>query len=261
MGADGDRMRTSGPEWALNGLVDGLITAGRYREALALPEQFFVRGSRDTASELLVQINLAEAEYNLGLWDDAWDRLSDLDPLAAAFPITRAGLAQQRAWIAAHTGKPDESIHWWRRADLDDLPRNYHAEHFFTGAVASLGVGRHDAARRCALAGAEVAIRPSSKRNALFIRARVAAAIDEPARAESLCREAAAFPYQAQGGDGLLLWGDLLVRLGRREEAREAYDLAVARDPQSESARIAADRLRGGAESVGCRPGVRGTLR
>jgi len=234
--------RAAGPEWMLNGMVDGFIAAGRYQEALALPEQFVVRGSRDTASELLVQINLAEAEYNLGLWDDAWERLSDLDPLSAAFPIARAGLAQQRAWIAAHTGKPDEAIHWWRRADLDDLPRNYHAEHFFTGAVACLGMGRHDVARRCAFAGADVAIRPSSKRNALFIRARVAAAEDEPARAESLCREAAAFPYRAQGGDGLLLWGDLLVRLDRLDEAREAYELAVARDPQSVSARLARER-------------------
>jgi len=244
--------QTSGPQWMLNGSVDGLIAAGRYQEALALPERFDVRGSRDTASELLVQINLAEAEYNLGLWDDAWDRLRDLDPLAAAFPIARAGLAQQRAWIAAHTGKPDEALHWWQRADLDDLPRNYHAEHFFTGAVACLGAGRHDGARRCALAGAAAAIRPSSKRNALFIQGRVAAAMGEPARAESLCREAAAFPYRAQGGDGLLLWGDLLVRLERRGEAPEAYALAIARDGQSESARLAAERLREAARRTRC---------
>src|SRR2546423_6469408 len=132
----------SGPSWALNGWIDGFVAAGRYHEALALPEHFVLRGSRDTASELLVQINLAEAEYNLGLWEDAWDRLRDLDPLAAAFPIARAGLAQQRAWIAAPTGRPEEALHFWRRAELDDLPRNYHAAHFFTGAVASIGVGR-----------------------------------------------------------------------------------------------------------------------
>ena len=56
----------------------------------------FVSRERDTASELLVQINLAEAEYNLGRWEMAWERLRDLDPLAAAFPIARAGLSQQR---------------------------------------------------------------------------------------------------------------------------------------------------------------------
>ena len=245
MGEDGDMPPSSGPQWVLNGAVDALIAAGRYQEALALPLGFVVRGSRDTANELLVQINLAEAEYNLGRWDDAWDWLRDLDPLAAAFPIARAGLAQQRAWIAAHTGRPDEALHWWRRADLGDLPRHYHAEHFFTGAVACIGVARHDDARRCALAGAAAAVRRSSRRNALFIRARVAAAMGEPARAESLCREAAAYPYRAQGGDGLLLWGDLLARLEHPTEARQAYSLAIERDAQSESARLAAERLRG----------------
>jgi len=237
-------MPCSGPTWALNQAVDGLVARGCYLEALALPERFVRRGSRDSASELLVQINLAEAEYNLGRWGAAWERLRGLDPLAAAFPIARAGLEQQRAWIAAHTGKREEALHRWARAEPHDLPRRYHAEHFFTGAVALIGVGRFDAALRCALAGAEAAIRPSSKRNALFIRARVAAAMDDRVEAESLCRAAAADPYRAQGGDGLLLWGDLLTRLGRAAEARHAYRLTLERDRQSQSARLAADRLR-----------------
>lgn len=229
---------------ALNQAVDALIAAGRYAEALALPERFVVHGARDSESELLVQINLAEAEYNLGRWSAAWDRLRGLDPLAAAFPVARAGLAQQRSWIRAHTGRPDEALHHWHRADLGDLPRHYHAEHFFTGAVALIGVGRHDAARGCAQDGADSAVRPSSKRNALFIRARVAAATDDWALAESLCRLAAAFPYRGQGGDGLLLWGEVLTRLERPAEARQAYALAMERDGQSESAGIAAGRLR-----------------
>ena len=228
---------------SLNRAVDGHIAAGRYLEALEMAERFVSR-ERDTASELLVQINLAEAEYNLGRWEMAWERLRNLDPLAAAFPIARAGLSQQRAWIAAHTGRGDDAVHHWQRAELRDLPRPYHAEHFFTGAVALIGVGRLDAARRCALAGADMAIRPSSKRNALFIRARVAAAAKEWMRAESLCRAAAAHPYRAQGGDGLLMWGDVLTRLGRADEAEQAYALAIERDGQSESARLAAGRAR-----------------
>ncbi|HET7788738.1 MAG TPA: tetratricopeptide repeat protein [Myxococcales bacterium] len=235
---------TSGPTWGLNQAVDGLIASGCYAEALALPRRFVARGSRDTASELLVQINLAEAEYNLGRWSAAWERLRGLDPLAAAFPIARAGLSQQRAWIAAHTGRPDQALHHWGRADRCDLPRRYHAEHFFTGAVALIGAGRFDAAYRCALGGLEAAIRPSSKRNALFIRARVAAAAGDWVRAESLCRAASAHPYRAQGGDGLLLWGEALTRLERFDEARHAYALAVERDRQSESAQLAAERLR-----------------
>ena len=63
-------------------------------------------------------------------------------------------------------------------------------------------------------------------------------------RAESLCRAAAAHPYRAQGGDGLLMWGDVLTRLGRADEAEQAYALAIERDGQSESARLAAGRAR-----------------
>ena len=232
-----------GQPWALNQTVDGLIARGRYLEALALPQRFVSQG-RDTASELLVQINLAEAEYNLGRWDAARERLRALDPLAAAFPIARAGLAQQRAWIAAHTGRPDEALRHWSRAEREDLPRAYHAEHFFTGAVALAAAGNPDAALRCAQDGARAAIRPSSQRNALFIRARVAAATHEWTGAEALCRAAAAHPWRSQGGDGLLFWGDVLSRLRRFDEAREAYALAIARDGESESARLAGERLR-----------------
>ena len=233
----------SGAPTTLNSSVDGLIAAGRYREALELPQRFNVHGLRDTCAEMLVQINLAEAEYNLGRWDAAWERLRGLDPLAAAFPIARAGLAQQRSWIAAHTGKPVEAVHHWRRAELRDLPSNYHAEHFFTGAAALLGVGQIDAARECAIAAEGAAVRPSSKRNSLFIRARVAAAMGELARAEVLCRTAAQNPYRAAGGEGLLFWGGILTRLERFDEARHAYALAVERDSESESARIAEDLL------------------
>lgn len=232
----------SGRPFALNQAVDKLITLGRYREALALPEKF-ESAERDTCSELLVEINLAEAEYNLGRWGAAWERLRELDPIAAMFPITRAGLAQQRAWIAAHTGRPAEAMHQLARAELRDLPRPYHAEHFFTAAVAALAAGRPDDARRHALAAADLAIRPSSRRNALFIRARVAAALGDWQRAESLCRAAASHSYRAQGGDGLVLWGDALMRLGCTDEAWEAYQLAIDRDPQSESAAHAAGRI------------------
>jgi tetratricopeptide (TPR) repeat protein len=234
---------TTGRPRILNQAVDMLIAAGCYVEALALPERFVAHGPRDSACELLVQINLAEAEYNLGRWSPAWDRLRGLDPLAAAFPIARAGLAQQRAWIAVHTGRADEALHHWQRAELCDLPRPYHAEHFFTGAVVLIAVGRYDAARGCAVAGAEAAIRPSSKRNALFIRARVAAAVNDWTRAESLCRAASEHPYRAQGGDGLLFWGDVLTRLDRLAEARQAYALAIERDRQSQSAGLATERL------------------
>jgi tetratricopeptide (TPR) repeat protein len=226
---------------ALNAAVDGRIARGDYRGALELPRAYAARDA-DTASALLLEINLAEAEYNLGRWSEAWDRLRGLDPLAAAFPIARAGLSQQRAWIAAHTGRASEALHHWHRAELGDLPGRYHAEHFFTGAVAQIAAGDLEAAQRCAEAGERAAVRVSSRRNALTICGRVAAARGEWIEAERLFRAAALHPYRAQGGDALLCWGDVLSRLERFDEARSAYALALERDPQSESAQHARAR-------------------
>jgi tetratricopeptide (TPR) repeat protein len=228
---------------SLNAAIDGRVARGDYRGALELPRSFVAREA-DTASELLIQINLAEAEYNLGRWSAAWDRLRGLDPLAAAFPIARAGLSQQRAWIAAHARTPDEAVHHWSRAELRDLPRHYHAEHFFTGAVAQIVAGNLQAAQRCADSGARAALRVSSRRNALAICGRVAAALGRWSEAERLFRAAALHPYRGQGGDALLWWGDVLSRLGQIDEAQRAYALAVERDPQSESAQLARARSR-----------------
>jgi tetratricopeptide (TPR) repeat protein len=233
---------------SLNAAVDVRIARGDYRGALELSRAFVAHGA-DTMSALLVEINLAEAEYNLGRWSEAWDRLRGLDPLAAAFPIARAGLSQQRAWIAAHTGRAGDALHHWHRVELCDLPRRYHAEHCFTGAVAQIAAGDLEAAQRCADAGARVAMRASSRRNALAIRGRVAAAMHEWPEAECLFRAAALHPYRGQGGDTLLFWGDVLSRLGRFEEARRAYALAIERDPQSESARLAQERTMGDSSS------------
>ena len=86
------------------------------------------------------------------------------------------------------------------------------------------------------------AVRVSSRRNALAISGRVAAAMHDWTEAERMFRAAALHPYRGQGGDALLLWGDVLSRLGRLDEARRAYALAVERDPQSESAQLAQAR-------------------
>ena len=85
-------------------------------------------------------------------------------------------------------------------------------------------------------------MRPSSRRNALAIRGRVAVALGHWTEGERLFRMASLHPYRWQGGDALLAWGDVLVRLGDTAQAQRAYALAVERDPQSESARVARQR-------------------
>jgi len=224
----------------VNWIVNELITAGRYHDALAAPP---LDAGDDEENEVLVQINLAEAEYNLGRWEAAWERLRPLDALAGPYPITRAGLLQQRAWIATHRGRAAEAFALCSRVRGCDLPREYRAERHFTHAVVLLALQRTGEADEAAAAGSAAAVRASSRRNALFIEARVAAVQRDWEGADSLCRAAAAHRYRGQGGDGLLLWGDALAQLRRSGEARAAYALAIERDPESECSRFAAARL------------------
>jgi tetratricopeptide (TPR) repeat protein len=227
----------------VNLAVETLVASGKYSEALAIPLQFLSEGATDAVNKVLVQINLSEAEYNLGRWQQSLSRLSTLDESAAPFDIARAGLALQRAWILAHTNRPEEALSAWEQADIDGLPYRYRAEHYFTHVAVLLALDRIEEAEEAAAAGADAAVRASSERNALFILARVAARQRDWARADSLCQAAAEHRYRGQGGDGLLLWGDVLTELGRVGPARHAYELAISRDGQSESATKAAIRL------------------
>lgn len=129
------------------------------------------------------------------------------------------------------------------QADIDGLPYRYRAEHYFTHVAVALALNRLEEAEEAAAAGADAAVRASSERNVLFLLARVAASQRDWARADSLCEAAAEHRYRGQGGDGLLLWGDVLTELGRPGPARRAYELAISRDSQSESATKAAARL------------------
>jgi tetratricopeptide (TPR) repeat protein len=227
----------------INLAVETLVASGKYSEALAIPLQFLSEGATDAVNKVLVQINLAEAEYNLGRWQQSLNRLSTLDESAAPFAIARAGLALQRAWILAHTNRPEEALSAWKQANMDGLPYRYRAEHYFTHVAVLLALNRIEEAGQAAAAGADAAVRGSSERNALFILARVAASQRDRARADALCQAAAEHRYRGQGGDGLLLWGDVLTELGQVGPARHAYELAISRDSQSESATKAAARL------------------
>ena len=227
-----------------NTAIDLLISAGAYAAALgAEPPSRMPARAQEAMSLALIQVNLAEAEYNLGRWDDAEARLRPLDLGCWLFPISRAGLLQQRAWIAAQRGDGARAAELCAQAKVHWLPRMYRAEYHFTRAAAFLAGGRCNEAE-AALGDAErVAIRISSRRNLLFLRARVAAARGDWPKAERLCREAAEHPFRGQGGAGLLLWAEALTRLGRAAEAAEALRLVAERDPESESAKAAAERL------------------
>jgi tetratricopeptide (TPR) repeat protein len=232
------------PPSSRNTAIDVLISAGAYQAALdAEPRPRMPTGAQEAMALALIQVNLAEAEYNLGRWEQAEQRLRPLDLGCWLFPIARAGLLQQRAWIAAHRGRGSEALELCDRVKPHWLPRMFRAEYHFTRAAALLAQGRSDEAARAISDGERLALRRSSRRNALLLRARLVAARGDWRAAERLCRAAAQHSFQGQGGDGLLLWARALERLGRPAEAADALRLVVDRDPESGAARSALDLL------------------
>lgn len=232
-----------------NALVDTLTCAGRYEEALSVEGLIPARRREDAIKSKcgefgLIQINLAEAEVNLGRPDAALDRLATLDDIVASLPVAASGLGMQRAWILGLLGRGEEALAASERCNRDALGTYYAAEYHFSRTFALLALpGRLDDAEAELELAREHAVRPSSTRNATFVAARIADMRGNPDHAERLCFEAAAHPHRWQGGDGLLLWGDLRARRGDSLGAREAWTLAIERDAQSASAREARARL------------------
>jgi tetratricopeptide (TPR) repeat protein len=232
------------PMESRNTAIDILISAGAYEAALNAERRASHRtGVMDARGLALIQINLAEADYNLGRWDDAKRRLDPLDAECSRHRITRAGLLVQRAWIAAHQGRATEALELCAAVKPRWFPASYRAEYYFAQAAALLAADRLDAAEAAVADGARAARRISSERNALFLGARVAAVRGDWAGVERLCRLAAEHSFRGQGGEGLLLWARALRELGRGSDATEALRLVVQRDPESESAATAAALL------------------
>ncbi len=235
------------PDGHANALVDLLISVGRYREALevevrSLEPSDLVLGDRGPGLAL-IEVNRAEAEYALGCWADAEARLLRADVRWDAHPLVRTGHRLQLAWVLAHRGAAAEALARCDEADEAALPPLYRAELHFARASALLAAGRIDEAAEAVERGRALAKRPWSVRNGLFLLARVHAAAGRLVEAESLCRRAAEDPWKLQGGDGLLHWGDVLRDLGRADDARAAWALALERDPESEAADTARARL------------------
>jgi tetratricopeptide (TPR) repeat protein len=229
---------------ALNQCVNVFINGGRYRRALELAPLCPAPSSRyEKDMVMLLQVNLAEAEYNLGRWREAEARLGALALDGRHLRISGPGAWQQKAWALAHGGRATEARAAVTRVEPRRLPRIYLAEYQYTLAVVALAERDTTAAQRAVERGLALARRAASLRNGLFLRARILVSRGDQGAALADFERAAAMPYRGQGGDGLLAWGDLLRSLGREEEARHAYALALERDPESVSAREAEGRL------------------
>jgi hypothetical protein len=236
-------LRAAPPEHAYEAgtlAANAFICAGLYTEALAV-EPWAARRAAGTEPDdegqpCLLQINLAEADYNLGRWTEARARLDLLDEAQLGSPLLICGLRCQRAWIGGRLGDPGPAAHFLGTFDPGGLPRLFEAELHFCAAVSHQALGSPDAALEAVERGQAAALRASSRRNGRFLLAWLLDEGGQAGRALAEYQAAADDPYRGQGGDGLLAWGELLHRLGKTQRSRAAWTLAAARDPQSEAA-------------------------
>lgn len=239
----------------VNEAVNALISGGLYREALSYAERWpesARRAARLAAPNdwALVEINLAEAEYNLGRIDAAFDRIEQLitviesntEPFGAAAhvePIVVAGTHCQRAWIAGLRGEHALGLQYVAAIDEAALPQTFRAEVDYTRALSLLKAGRSQEAEAAAEAGLARCSRPSSERNGLFLIGIILAERGDHVMAERAFERGIEHPYNGQGGDGLLRCARMFAQLGREHEARRVLGFCIARDPQSAAAKEA----------------------
>jgi hypothetical protein len=217
-----------------NTLCNGLINAGFYREALGIRR--LVRGvmrSRPTDGTTgLILVNAAESLYNLGRWRAAERVCRSALASKALTGLALDGMRLQLAWVLARTGRGVEAKTWLALTSDAQFPALYRAEVHFTQAAAALSDGDLVSALASVDAGERLAVRMSSKRNAVFLRAEVLMARGDAPGADAAFRVGTASRYRGQGGPSLSLWARCLERLGRPDEAAQARALISERDPQ-----------------------------
>jgi tetratricopeptide (TPR) repeat protein len=238
----------------VNDAVCANINAGRYREALMLASTWSAdaraEGTRlDPNSWALVEINLAEAEYNLGDLDAATDRMVRLEQALqdtngpfqgrTIDRIVEAGLQVQHAWILCLRNDGGGAEQRLARVSDDCFPVAYRSEMDFTRALALATATRFAEAHQAIAVGLQQAERVSSRRNGLYLKAMIAAREGALEEACELFETGAAHKYKGQGGDALLEWGRVLTALGLSERAAAAWRLCLERDPQSAAATAA----------------------
>lgn len=232
----------------LSELVDRLITAGRYSGALAAAErlpQDSRRQLRQLAPErdALLEINLAEAEYNQGALEAARERLVRVEQRALRTPFSRAAWHCQWAWLAARMGDALVALEAVEAVEFDELPQRYWAERAYTRALALAGVGALPAAVEHARFGVALAARPSSERNGQFLLGMLYAIGDDPAQARAHFEAGLTHRYRHQGGDALLVYAELCAAEDDASGERRVLELIVERDRESGAAELARRRL------------------
>lgn len=230
----------------LNAMIDTLIMAGHYREALALPEAWSLEARekgarRDPDWSILAHVNATEALENLGRVPEAAILISKLDTECDADSLARHAVSVQAAWIATLVGEPARALTLLKA--LHFMPADYRAELSYTRALALLALGRHTEASREAQRGLRSAVRVSSFRNGLYMLGLIAHHAGDHVRAASHFQAGFEHPYRFQGGAALVCFGNTLQVLGRIDQAKNVYEAVAERDPQSHACDQANEKL------------------
>ncbi|HVJ17640.1 MAG TPA: tetratricopeptide repeat protein [Polyangiaceae bacterium] len=228
------------PPEVLNKVVNTFITFGRYREALELTPPW--NGGGDDRHKV-IQVNLVEAEYNLGLLSDARSRIDRLKQAPPEAQWLDAGLRLQEAWLLTLEGQEEAGLALAQGVDPEHLPDRFRAEVHFARGFALIELERFEQARTEIRQGLARSLRPSSVRNGHFLLGCCEQKAGELDAAVKHFARGAAMPYTGQGGDALLAYGRTLEDLGRTEQARKIFDLLLQRDPQSHACAFARVRL------------------
>ena len=230
----------------LNTMIDTLIMAGHYHEALTLPDAWSLEAREhgaqcDSVYFILARLNAAEALYNLGRVPEAATLVFKLEAECDAGSIARGVVSLQAAWIATLVGEPTRALTLLDA--LPSLPADYRAELHYTLALAMSALGRHADARREAEHGFRSAMRASSFRNGLYMLGSIAHHAGDHVQAARHFEAGFEHPYRAQGGAALVCFGDTLQVLGHIEQAEQVYEAVAERDPQSHARDQAGEKL------------------
>ena len=190
----------------------------------------------------LNRVNLSEAYVELGDFSRAHELLDPRPPTSAGL-LVEAGNGTTLAWLLTCEGRHGEALNMLDGVAAADLGKDYCAEAFLTRTLILLNLGRLDDAKVAIDECRRLTVRASTERNLLLHEARwqvLTGRIDDAIATFHLARD---HRWPCQGGSGCLALGDTFRDISRLELARECWSLAVERDPESHSAKLARERL------------------
>lgn len=242
--ADLIRLKSLLPKADINSRIALNVALGRYTEAVrasASDPNVLDSSPPRIEFQFLLRINAGEALVELGEPERALALLRPPPFPTAALMVS--GRIVCLAWIMTSIGDYPGALAVLATAKPADLGKNYVAEAFLTRTLILLNLGRLDDAKAAVDECRRLTVRASTERNLLLHEARwqvLTGRIDEAITTFHRARD---HRWPCQGGSGCLALGDAFRDVGRLEFARECWSLAVERDPESHSAKLAQARL------------------